>query len=275
MPHINFQYIYIYILAGSSVGRFCEKLVTSYFVMAGAGDLAERWEQNTIIRRRLQRGVPFVQWPIPMRESENDEDKELHPICTKAVELNCQALIEMVEHFNGCFSDVVQLEHEAGGVMSRSVSEHAHVLRSMLASRAAQVVKLYKLCSYQPKKKESYTAVWDLRRLYTYSFRRQLDAFKRNQVPRDWGIKNCVSAASYFGVHYIIIIYIILEKESISRLHGLLHVSPDRTRVFKLSSSSLRSIERNGRTKCSSGSRTRPMVLMIHRLRAFMTWIAI
>ena len=52
-----------------------------------------------------------------------------------------------------------------------------------------QVLKLYDLVKYSPKDgKQSYKDGWDLRRLYTFTFRRQLDAFKRKQTPRDWHV---------------------------------------------------------------------------------------
>ena len=48
-----------------------------------------------------------------------------------------------------------------------------------------QIISLYKLFKHQPRPKEAYVAAWDLRRLYTYAYRRQNDAEKREQVPRD------------------------------------------------------------------------------------------
>ena len=50
-----------------------------------------------------------------------------------------------------------------------------------------QVKELYKLMKYDTTdvKKDSSLDSWDLRRLYSYAFRRQLDAAKRNQFPRD------------------------------------------------------------------------------------------
>ena len=48
-----------------------------------------------------------------------------------------------------------------------------------------QVKQLWKDVKYHPKEDHSYKDSWDLRRLYTFCFRRQLDAFKREQTPRD------------------------------------------------------------------------------------------
>ena len=59
-------------------------------------------------------------------------------------------------------------------------------------SSLLQVKSLYKLVKHDSLdvKKDSYLDSWDLRRLYSYSFRRQLDAAKRGQVPREWGLNN-------------------------------------------------------------------------------------
>ena len=54
-----------------------------------------------------------------------------------------------------------------------------------------QVLKLYELTKVTPWEQQVYREAWDLRRLYTFSFRRQLDAFKREQTPRDQGCETC------------------------------------------------------------------------------------
>ena len=56
---------------------------------------------------------------------------------------------------------------------------------------ACQVQALYKLVKFDCGniKQASYQDAWDLRRLYTFAFRRQLDAKKRNQIPRDWDLE--------------------------------------------------------------------------------------
>lgn len=50
-----------------------------------------------------------------------------------------------------------------------------------------EVKKLYKLVKFESKniKNDSYCDAWELRRLYTFAFRRQNDAEKRSQRPRD------------------------------------------------------------------------------------------
>ena len=51
---------------------------------------------------------------------------------------------------------------------------------------AGQIKKLYEEVKFEPKDpKSAYKEAWDLRRLYTFAFRRQLDAYKRGQTPRD------------------------------------------------------------------------------------------
>lgn len=60
---------------------------------------------------------------------------------------------------------------------------------------------LYGLVKHQPSnvKTSSYIDAWDLRRLYTFAFRRQLDAAKREQRPRDWLKWAC--SPTVFGNH--------------------------------------------------------------------------
>lgn len=86
--------------------------------MADEGSsLAHALEEVKTIRRRFRGEIPFVQWPIPQHPSEWDDGeepvKEHHPICTKSLELNAEALICMLKHYDGKFCDVQQLEREA------------------------------------------------------------------------------------------------------------------------------------------------------------------
>ena len=54
-----------------------------------------------------------------------------------------------------------------------------------------QVKSLYRLVKFDSPNitHDSYVGSWDLRRLYTYAWRRQLDAEKRKQLPRDQGFE--------------------------------------------------------------------------------------
>ena len=56
---------------------------------------------------------------------------------------------------------------------------------------AVQVRSLYTMMKYdiQNPKRAAYMDAWHLRRLYTFSFRRQLDTHKRGQKPRDWSVE--------------------------------------------------------------------------------------
>ena len=54
-----------------------------------------------------------------------------------------------------------------------------------------QVKKLFDLVKHDPQGREVYIAAWDLRQLYTFAFRRQNDASKRDQQPRDRGFQKC------------------------------------------------------------------------------------
>ena len=53
------------------------------------------------------------------------------------------------------------------------------------SQQAGQVEKLYELVGVDPKQGASYTEAWDLRRLITFGWKRQLDSFKRGQTPRE------------------------------------------------------------------------------------------
>ncbi len=63
---------------------------------------------------------------------------------------------------------------------------------------------MYGLLKFECKnpKQEAYTDAWDLRRLYTFAFKRQGDAAKRGQRPRDWGGVNLIfnTEVSMFSV---------------------------------------------------------------------------
>ena len=48
-----------------------------------------------------------------------------------------------------------------------------------------QVAKLYELVEVDPAERQVYLQAWDLRRLYTFAWRRQRDSYKRGQTPRE------------------------------------------------------------------------------------------
>ena len=55
-----------------------------------------------------------------------------------------------------------------------------------------EVLQLFKAMHFQPARpNQAYLDAWDLRRLWTYTWRRQRDAQLRDQTPRDWWVKIC------------------------------------------------------------------------------------
>lgn len=57
-----------------------------------ANGLAQALEDCRTIRRRFQGGAHFLQWPIPAHNDDPEVEKEDHPMCTKSLELNCDAV---------------------------------------------------------------------------------------------------------------------------------------------------------------------------------------
>ncbi|CAK9112297.1 unnamed protein product [Durusdinium trenchii] len=94
-----------------------------------------------------------------------EEIEPAHPVCTQALELNVDVLTVMVDELDGQFISIDDLKPE--------------------------VKKLFEDVNYEPGAREVYIAAWDLRQLYTFAFRRQNDAAKRNQLESD-----CFEAAS-------------------------------------------------------------------------------
>ena len=96
--------------------------------MAEVSDLPQAWEACTTIRRRFQRGLTWLQWPVNV-EDVGGKDEEIpsiedgdgedpltiprNPICTKALELNIDALHIMLDNLNGEFVDIYALQKEA------------------------------------------------------------------------------------------------------------------------------------------------------------------
>ena len=58
----------------------------------------------------------WLQWPVRVCQSKVDEDEgevETHTVGTKSLELNADAVREMVEWYHGDFVDITQLTLEA------------------------------------------------------------------------------------------------------------------------------------------------------------------
>ena len=78
------------------------------------GELATALEHVAVIRSRFRCGHSFIQWPTPLYElKEEDQEWEHHPVCTKSLQLNVDAITTMVAIFHGCFVDIYQLQDEA------------------------------------------------------------------------------------------------------------------------------------------------------------------
>ena len=94
--------------------------------MAGfiRGELAKDWEECNTIRSRFRREVSWIQWPtidvgVPAAKDDDDDngkddcdDTSKRPASTQALELNAEALLAMVDYFNGNFIDIDRLQIE-------------------------------------------------------------------------------------------------------------------------------------------------------------------
>ena len=82
-----------------------------------AADLARQLECSSIIRSRFRRGMSWLQWPNSVSDAtaeEGEEPKvEKHPVCTKSLELNADALLGLLDWANGGFVDIPALQNEA------------------------------------------------------------------------------------------------------------------------------------------------------------------
>ena len=196
--------------------------------------LASAWENSQVIRGRFRRPLPWLQWPvIPFDHAgvngDDDDEIEKHTVSTKALELNADALLAMLQFYNWEFIDIPGLQAEAWYLLKITLP-FTHWYWQFIANKltlnidgppptmdmiwhliglsiyfsdiigllpngwyvfpayALKVKELYHMVKYDTKdpKKDSYRDAWDLRRLYTFAWRRQRDAQKRGQTPRDW-----------------------------------------------------------------------------------------
>lgn len=84
-------------------------------------DLALDWESCNTIRNRFRRDLTWIQWPTTDLEANenpehgdgpNDDDLAKRPVCTRALELNADALLMMLYHYQGNFIDIGKLQLE-------------------------------------------------------------------------------------------------------------------------------------------------------------------
>ena len=80
--------------------------------MADKG-LALVLEECTSIRSRFRRELSWLQWPVLQANDMETGKAERHPVCTKAIELNIDALLAMLDFFGGSFVDISALQNEA------------------------------------------------------------------------------------------------------------------------------------------------------------------
>ena len=109
-------------------------------------DLVVAWEESSVIRSRFRRSMKWLQWPVQSTDalegSEHDDEKiEKHLVSTKALELNVDALLAMLDAFNGNFIDIYALQTEAPTCFCRKNMDHAKVMSSTCPSK---ILILYK-----------------------------------------------------------------------------------------------------------------------------------
>ncbi len=85
--------------------------------MAEPGGLAAAWDDCRTIRSRFRKQWPWLQWPYyVVHDDGKDKDESStpkHPACTKALELNAEALLCMLDHYGNTFAEIPQLQDEA------------------------------------------------------------------------------------------------------------------------------------------------------------------
>ena len=79
-------------------------------------ELALHWEKSSVIRSRFRREISWLQWPVledvPAGDEENEKQAK-HPVCTKSIELNADALLSILEYYDGGFAEISKLQSEA------------------------------------------------------------------------------------------------------------------------------------------------------------------
>jgi len=89
-------------------------VLSLYFAVMG--DLAHVWENSSVIRSRFRKSWSWLQWPYyavdALKEETDDDQIERHPVCTKSLELNAEALIGVLDWALGGFCDIPALQRE-------------------------------------------------------------------------------------------------------------------------------------------------------------------
>ena len=93
----------------------------------GLAGLANELEKCTLVRRRFQQELPWLQWPIPPCTIDPEEEKEPgHPICTKSLELNSDAVRILMEFLHGEFCNIDCLVIEAWLSFYQTMTHRIH-----------------------------------------------------------------------------------------------------------------------------------------------------
>lgn len=90
--------------------------------MAASGELALDWESCRTIRSRFRREISWIQWPAIAEDvtgdpddrdkDEDDNPAKQRPVCTKALELNADAVLVMMDFYDGNFVDIYKLQSQ-------------------------------------------------------------------------------------------------------------------------------------------------------------------
>ncbi|CAE7858911.1 unnamed protein product, partial [Symbiodinium sp. KB8] len=133
-----------------------------------APQLHELFEKVKLIRKRLKLKGRLVDFP-PGKHDEGEAESQENPISTQSMAMNVPALKVMFEFYRVTSGKNVPVQ-----------------------KFEAQVKQLYEHVGIEPKigNRQYYLDAWDLRRLYSFSLRRQKDAKKRGQRPRALGVRN-------------------------------------------------------------------------------------
>ena len=77
--------------------------------------------------------MKWLQWPVQSTDalegSDHDDEKvDKHPASTKALELNVDALLAMLDAFNGNFVDIYALQKEAPICFLKSFGDDSEIM---------------------------------------------------------------------------------------------------------------------------------------------------
>lgn len=118
--------------------------------------LVDSWEASSTIRRRFKGDKAWLLLP-PSKDPEQDEMER--PMSTRSLAFNSSAVAALIRRF----------------------APRKLKVRMLLGP----IKGLYQVMGAQADRRQTYVDAWVLRRLYTYARRRQQDAAKRNQTPRE------------------------------------------------------------------------------------------